>query len=999
MQFNLLLLDHGELLLESALCSLRIEPHIEAGSGGNGHVHFTENAEGEEGRLWLSTRSIFFEPRLNTKSIIKFPFKPMPCEPSFDQDLNSISIRMKKFMELKKNSPYIIIDLPSTRSIICTLKHTKASKLCSLMQELWLVSQRSKHANDALEEQQLSPIIEPRLMEPFDRSRLVDFREQVVFPTRQDTVVCVDRVEPLVNVPGCLLLTKDRVYFQHSRCNNLSGSRQSLIWNVQDVVGISKRRYMMQQRGLELRFTNDRIVLLAFREGQELRDEFYRRLVDLNPSQLKTSESRLDEYLKSWQSKKIDNFTYLELLNQEADRSKLDLTQYPVFPWVITDYTSATLDFSNPATFRDLGKPIGALDANRLRQFKERYEIMDPDGDPPPFLYGTHYSTPGFVLFYLIRERPEEMLRLQSGRFDSPDRMFHSINDAWKNVLTNPADVKELIPEFYSGNGEFLLNVKRLDLGRKGADGKRVNDVELPPWAGNSPKEFVKKMREALESDYVSNNLHRWIDLIFGCDQRSIEKNNVFFHLTYQDSSLKNSTLDETTRKGNEVQIMEFGQTPKQLFTRPHPARAAPVLPPTTTVAPSLKISLPLPIPQPFSPSPSGSPGLPPSSIKSTTPTVSLDTFPIGTPPSLNYHQDATNEQSILASTPVVKFDYLEEEDVDLFSSRHSLKWPLVSSKTKFKSTTWIDVLNSQSHVLRACPASKAAEDDEEDTANYAVCKDGSLLFLSSTRVKRRVRISKLALSCVQECSDEDLIVGSWDNALYRYSVATGRVRVRIENAHEDAVSCCFSKRSPYSASTGCSLIATGGWDAAVKIWKADTLDCVCAFYGHEAPISDVALSDDELLLLSCDAEGFIRIHDPRVGHDSVWMSSIMGGSEHKRCSQITWLSTRSKILACSPTTGLCIFDSRKDKVLVEVQSTSWKPRCFVTDGDKIMVGDQVGRVTMSHIDKIEQVPFESNVLVRHSTTGVAAPISAISVSTTSVITCCEQGRIGLHAI
>ena len=41
---------------------------------------------------------------------------------------------------------------------------------------------------------------------------------------------------------------------------------------------------------------------------------------------------------------------------------------------------------------------------------------------PPPFLYGSHYSTPGFVLYYLVRAAPREMLNLQSGKFDAPDR-------------------------------------------------------------------------------------------------------------------------------------------------------------------------------------------------------------------------------------------------------------------------------------------------------------------------------------------------------------------------------------------------------------------------------------------------------------------------------------------------------------------------------------------------------------------------------------------------
>lgn len=48
-------------------------------------------------------------------------------------------------------------------------------------------------------------------------------------------------------------------------------------------------------------------------------------------------------------------------------RSFNDLTQYPVFPWVIADYTSETLDLTNAATFRDLSKPIGALNESRLQ--------------------------------------------------------------------------------------------------------------------------------------------------------------------------------------------------------------------------------------------------------------------------------------------------------------------------------------------------------------------------------------------------------------------------------------------------------------------------------------------------------------------------------------------------------------------------------------------------------------------------------------------------------
>lgn len=79
------------------------------------------------------------------------------------------------------------------------------------------------------------------------------------------------------------------------------------------------------------------------------------------------------------------------------------------------------------------------------------------------------------------------------------------------------AVVKELIPEFYGEDTSFLINKQRLDLGHT-QSGQLVDDVELPRWA-KSADHFLEVMRAALESDYVSNNLHKWIDLIFGYKQ------------------------------------------------------------------------------------------------------------------------------------------------------------------------------------------------------------------------------------------------------------------------------------------------------------------------------------------------------------------------------------------------------------------------------------------------------------------------------------------------
>lgn len=64
------------------------------------------------------------------------------------------------------------------------------------------------------------------------------------------------------------------------------------------------------------------------------------------------------------------------------------------------------------------------------------------------------------------------------------------------------------------------------------------DSVKLPPWA-ESPVDFIRKHKMALESEHVSAHLHEWVDLIFGYLFLYTKKNYVclfvfsssFFHL------------------------------------------------------------------------------------------------------------------------------------------------------------------------------------------------------------------------------------------------------------------------------------------------------------------------------------------------------------------------------------------------------------------------------------------------------------------------------------
>lgn len=253
---------------------------------------------------------------------------------------------------------------------------------------------------------------------------------------------------------------------------------------------------------------------------------------------------------------------------------------------MLADYTSDELDLNDPSVFRDLSKPMGAL--NREEEFRARYDGLSENPDASdvltakPFHYGTHYSSAAIVLYYLMRVEPftTHLLHLQGGKYDHADRLFASVHGAWnsaagiENAQNGTQDVKELVPEFFYLPA-FLENVNSIDFGRD-QSGTQVDSVHLPPWAHGSATEFVRMNREALESSYVSANLHHWIDLIFGYKQQgaaAVDACNVFYHLTYEGAVDLDTIADPAMKRAIVDQINEFGQTPSQLFKTPHPAR------------------------------------------------------------------------------------------------------------------------------------------------------------------------------------------------------------------------------------------------------------------------------------------------------------------------------------------------------------------------------------------------------------------------------------------
>ena len=318
----------------------------------------------------------------------------------------------------------------------------------------------------------------------------------------------------------------------------------------------------------------------------------------------------------------------------------------------------------------------------------------------------------------------------------------------WESCMSTASDFRELIPEFYQNNPNFLINSKKLELGVT-SEGEKVSEVNLPPWA-SSPQDFLSKMHEALESEYVSENLHHWIDLIFGYKQRGEQaviadncKNYVVFHhYTYEGGIDLDSISDQDLRKRIELQIQEFGQTPKQLFKVPHAPRS-------------------------FIPS---------------VPDINA---------SVKHHW---SKESILrkAQSPIQEFQVHSRR----ISSLHRFEGKTIS--TSYDGD--ICISNKRISVLRAIYAS--------DLSNLGIlysCADETVIIssLSTGKVISEFRAHDDQISSVK-CANSDIVVtGSWDCSLKLWDMRASFKPVYWAKASNEITCVSCSPNNPYLVASG----------------------------------------------------------------------------------------------------------------------------------------------------------------------------------------------------
>ena len=412
-----------------------------------------------------------------------------------------------------------------------------------------------------------------------------------------------------------------------------------------DIKYMFLRYYFYIQSGLEIYTNNNKVYflnfktnsdLLSFTKGvimhsndkfafREIKAEDYKgkkllgyELYKPNPkSKEVVKEFLINSKMLDWQSRSISTLEYLMWLNIYSGRSFNDLTQYPVFPWLVQNYEKNEINAKED--YRDLGLSMGMLSISekgeaRKETFCDTYELvkndlkeMFPDFNYSeflkkqddyyesyrkkkkekkkkddenkldvnhlPYFYGSHYSNPTYISHYLSRSFPSAFvaIEIQGEKFDDPDRLFFSMNKTFISASSLKDDVRELIPEFYI-TPEIFINQNNLNLsqGKISFDNKKyeINDVELPPWSNNNACKFVCKIRRILESNDIKM-LNKWIDLIFGSAQRGekAEENKNIFKAQSYERMVKIYDITDPDSRNALMRLIEIGVTPLQIFS------------------------------------------------------------------------------------------------------------------------------------------------------------------------------------------------------------------------------------------------------------------------------------------------------------------------------------------------------------------------------------------------------------------------------------------------
>ena len=409
-RFSLLFLEEGEDYIKDSLC-LRHHPDL-----------YPDKRQ-EKGRIHICTRSIIFEPVDPETAIVRYSYRDiekLPEESSkFNSNLQILTFSIVKITqqpETRSPTIYKTIQLKPSQSVSFDISYDGNHDAIEILKHIFNCKSFPNVGLDTISKllnlnQKLrsKPLTLSKDPEPSDSDPPKDttFIFNISHIERSENITVqstlAQRIHPYMQIKGCVVLTDKGLYFQPGY--QVSAHPVKKV-PYSDINKLYKRRWRHRSLGFEVFTTNNKSIFLTF-DSEEIRNSILNSvLVYLTPEC--ETENSVENMMLKWQLHEISNYEYLMYLNSAAYRTFSDFTQYPVFPWVLSNYDSEELDLNDPDNFRDLTKPVGALNPQRLVGFLKRFQEMQE----PKYLYGSHYSTPGYVIGYLFRKFPLAMLRL-----------------------------------------------------------------------------------------------------------------------------------------------------------------------------------------------------------------------------------------------------------------------------------------------------------------------------------------------------------------------------------------------------------------------------------------------------------------------------------------------------------------------------------------------------------------------------------------------------------
>ena len=303
----------------------------------------------------------------------------------------------------------------------------------------------------------------------------------------------------------------------------------------------------------------------------------------------------------------LKNYEKLEEFNENKDKYEKEIIEYLKLKSTIDLYNvNKNNNFIQYETLIKESKSfIRKFKYPPSLQNKEKREIaiakyIDSESyEKFPSHSGCHYSTSAYIYFYLMRQQPycNSLVKLQGYNLENTNRCFLSLISVEK-TLESGMDNRELIPEFFS-KVEGFLNLNCDFYGYSG-NGYLVNDVIFDNIKTNQISDIISKYpltiychfiiehKKLLNSKIIGYYINKWIDNIFGINQLPPEKQrrnscNIFPKYSYEQNINLENKLNKNIKNGKDekeirqkmnlkiTHMMNFGQTPYQIFQEAHP--------------------------------------------------------------------------------------------------------------------------------------------------------------------------------------------------------------------------------------------------------------------------------------------------------------------------------------------------------------------------------------------------------------------------------------------